>query len=368
MQNQRLALARSTTDRAATRRSDPGLLFALAADPDTRILLVDARGRVSLAQPAVHPDLPDDGLAPPRAPGAQDVWEGTGHAASRLPDISAAALDMTGLTTLYLGCEHEACGQEGAQWLAVVVPPALEVPEAAAEPTSGADAEGAAEQHPDLRELLETHPLSALRAVGAGLSDRDAGLATAATALASWHARSAHCPACGGTTLITESGWARLCPQPTGCGATHFPRTDPAVIVAARDQDDRLLLVHDAAWAERRYSVVAGFVEAGETVEAAVAREVAEETGLTVTDVEYVASQPWPFPRSLMLGYRAHLEPGDQAARPDGLEVTGALMVSRDELAQAVAERRIILPGPTSIGRLLIEDWYGGPIPAPPAS
>ncbi|WP_029316335.1 NAD(+) diphosphatase, partial [Actinomyces oris] len=177
--------------------------------------------------------------------------------------------------------------------------------------------------------------------------------------LAAWHARSAYCPGCGGRTEIIEAGWARRC---SDCATVHFPRTDPAVIMAVTDTSDRLLLVRGAAWAPRRYSVVAGFVEAGESVEAAVAREVWEEAGLRVADVEYVASQPWPFPRSLMLGCRARLAPGEDRPRPDGQEVVEARLVSRDELTAAADDGSILLPGPTSIARLLIEDWYGGPI------
>lgn len=364
MFSHQLALSRSTTSRDAERRLDPGLLEALAADPATRVLLIDARGRVALTGPTKHPDLPDDGLTPPTL---DDVWEGASPAAIELPEISASALDLSGLTTLYLGCEsgsgQAGRAQEGSasgtRWLAVVVPQELEVPEAPRVPVGGADAEGAAAGHPDLRALLVRHPLSALRGVGAQMGARDAGLATAAAALAAWHAVSHHCPACGGPTSIVQAGWARRCAV---CGALHFPRTDPAVIMSVTDNNDRILLVHGAAWEKRRFSVVAGFVEAGESVEAAVVREVAEETGLAVASVEYVASQPWPFPRSLMLGYRARLAPGQPLARPDGREVTDAVVVSREELTEAVAQRRIVLPGATSIARLLIEDWYGGPI------
>ena len=222
-----------------------------------------------------------------------------------------------------------------------------------------ADAEGIAVDHPDLRRLLERYPLSALRAMGAQMTARDAGLATTATALAAWHARSAYCPACGGRTEIIEAGWARRC---SDCATVHFPRTDPAVIMTVVDASDRLLLVRGATWAPRRYSVVAGFVEAGESVEAAVAREVREETGLHVAEVDYVASQPWPFPRSLMLGCRARLASGEDLPRPDGHEVVEARLVPRDELMAGAADGSILLPGPTSIARLLIEDWYGGPI------
>ena len=132
--------------------------------------------------------------------------------------------------------------------------------------------------------------------------------------------------------------------------------------MAVTDDADRIVLVHGARWEAGRYSTVAGYVEAGESCEAAVVREVAEETGLRVASAELVASQPWPFPRSLMLGYRARLAPGEHLARPDGEEVTDALVLSRTELDEALAAGTVVLPGPTSIARMLIEDWYGGPI------
>ena len=369
MRTNQLALSRSATDRDAERRSEPGLLERLAVDPETRLLLVDARGRVALTGPAVHPDLPDDGLTPPSligSPGAT-AWEGPGTRSGwSLPDLRAGYLGASAptcasdLTVLYMGRELSDDGAPaGPSWIAVVVPPALEVPDAPEPPATGSDAEGIVVDHPDLRRLLERYPLSALRAMGAQMTARDAGLATTATALAAWHARSAYCPSCGGRTSIIEAGWARRC---SDCATVHFPRTDPAVIMTVVDASDRLLLVRGATWAPRRYSVVAGFVEAGESVEAAVAREVWEETGLRVAEVEYVASQPWPFPRSLMLGCRARLAPGKDQPRPDGQEVVEARLVSRDELTAAADDGSILLPGPTSIARLLIEDWYGGPI------
>ena len=363
----RRSLSRTTIDRDAARRGEPGLLAALAADRGTRLVLVDARGRIALDVPAVHPDLPDDGLTPP-APAIAPA-DGTALPAGApprpgLPPLSPADLDVTGLLTCYLGREAPAPGpgpdpapgpasDRRPAWIAVVVPPE-DAP--GAEPD---DAEGAARPRTDLAALLERYPLSALRAVGSDLSARDAGLAAPAVALAAWHARAGHCPRCGARTRPVQAGWARRC---TGCAALSFPRTDPAVIMSVTDDADRLLLVHGSRWDAGRYSVVAGFVEAGECAEAAVVREVAEETGLRVARVEHVATQPWPFPRSLMLGYRARLADGERLPRPDGDEVTDAVMLSRAELARAVAAGRIVLPGPTSIARMLIEDWYGGPV------
>lgn len=359
----RRSLSRTTIDRDAARRGEPGLLAALAADRDTRVVLVDARGRIALDVPAVHPDLPDDGLTPPApaiAPADGPALPSGATASPGLPPLSTADLDVTGLLTCYLG--REAPGPDPAPdpasdrrpaWIAVVVPPE-DAP--GAEPD---DAEGAARPCTDLAALLGRYPLSALRAVGSDLSARDAGLAAPAVALAAWHARAAHCPRCGARARPVQAGWARRC---TGCAALSFPRTDPAVIMSVTDDADRLLLVHGSRWDAGRYSVVAGFVEAGECAEAAVVREVAEETGLRVARVEHVATQPWPFPRSLMLGYRARLADGERLPRPDGDEVTDAVMLSRAELARAVAAGRIVLPGPTSIARMLIEDWYGGPV------
>ena len=334
-----LSLARSCTDRDAARRSEPGLLERLAADPATRLVLVDARGRVHLDAPAAHPDLPADGLTPAQA-GSPGFTSAQG--VPSLAPLSATDLDLAGLVTFYLG------QADGVSWVAAVVPPENE----AAQP---GDAEGAARSRPDLAALTQRYPASALRAVGAAMTAHDVGLVTPAVALATWHASAPYCAACGQCTQIVQAGWARQCP---GCGALSFPRTDPAVIMAVTDERDRIVLVHGAAWQPGRYSTVAGFVEAGESAEAAVVREVAEETGLRVARVEHVATQPWPFPRSLMLGYRAWLEPGQVTARPDGEEVTDVRVLSRDELDQAVRKGTLVLPGRTSIARMLIDRWY----------
>ncbi|HLR58120.1 MAG TPA: NAD(+) diphosphatase [Beutenbergiaceae bacterium] len=197
-----------------------------------------------------------------------------------------------------------------------------------------------------------------LRTVGALLPGREAGLATAAVALANWHATHTHCPRCGAATTITASGWVRVCPVDN---SEHFPRTDAAVIMAIIDSFDRILLAHNAMWPANRFSVPAGYVEPGEPLEAAVRREVWEETAIRVGRVAYQGSQPWPFPASLMVAFRGEALNAEPIA--DGEEITEVRFFTRAELAHAVAAGDLLLPGATSIARSLIEDWYGGPIP-----
>lgn len=198
-----------------------------------------------------------------------------------------------------------------------------------------------------------------LFAVGTLLDDRDAGLFTEALALANWHASHGFSPRTGHPTVSAKGGWER---HDAETGAELFPRTDPAVIMAVTDHDDRILLGHNAMWDAGRYSVLAGFVEPGESLESAVIREVFEETGLRVVEPEYVGSQPWPFPASLMLGFEARLAPGeDPTPHPDGDELTDLRWFSRDDLRSG--GHGIKLPGRTSIARALVERWAGGPVP-----
>lgn len=199
-----------------------------------------------------------------------------------------------------------------------------------------------------------------LRDIGALLSAREAGLATAGVALAHWHATHMFCPQCGAPTEVVESGWVRRCRND---GRQLFPRTDAAVIMAIVDSFDRLLLAHNAMWPENRFSVPAGYVEPGEPLEAAVRREVWEETGIRVGKVAYQGSQPWPFPASLMVGFRG--EALTHHPTPDGEEITEARFVTREELSHEVQASNIQLPGATSIARFLIEEWFGKPIPGP---
>ena len=287
-----LVLGRSTTDRCAHLRADPGLLDRLWRAPDTRVLRV-GEGRV----PVVERD-----------------------------DRPALAL----------------------------VPPA-DVPEAGVRVFLGTAADG---RHYIAADVPAEDGWLGLRQVGAVLDDTDAGLLTESVALLAWHGTHTHCPRCGAPTEPVESGWSRRCPRD---GTGHYPRTDPAVIMAITDADDRLLLGHNPAWPQRRYSTLAGFVEPGESLEAAVRREVLEEVGVVVGEVAYLGSQPWPFPASLMVGFTGRAV--DASIRTDGVEITDARWFTRAELAQAAAGREVLLPSRISIARRLIEHWYGGPVP-----
>lgn len=197
---------------------------------------------------------------------------------------------------------------------------------------------------------------SELRQVGAELDAHDSGLFVEALSLDRWLRDASFCPACGARAIVRQAGWSRTCPS---CGREHFPRTDPAVIVAVTDPaGERILLGANAAWGGDRYSCFAGFIEAGESAETAVAREIAEEAGVTLDDLRYLGSQAWPYPRSLMLGFIAvAVDPA--AARADEEEIVAVRWFTRDELAEPLAGRgEITLPGPSSIARTLIESWY----------
>lgn len=199
----------------------------------------------------------------------------------------------------------------------------------------------------------------ALRSIGGELSPDDAGTLIEAVSLGRWLLDAPFCPACGARTEVQNAGWSRHCP---GCGREHFPRTDPAVIVAvgSAQHPDRLLLGSNALWGADRFSCFAGFAEAGESLEATVVREIREEAGVELVDLRYGGSQAWPYPRSLMLGFHATAM-DDDAARADGEEIAAVRWFDRDAIGAALAgESDVILPGSASIARRLIVDWYAG--------
>jgi len=204
--------------------------------------------------------------------------------------------------------------------------------------------------------VTTTASWGSLRAVGGALPARDAGILVEAVALGGWMRDAPFCPACGARTLLRAAGWSRRCPA---CGREHFPRADPAVIVAVTSEDgSRLLLGKNVLWtAQNRYSTFAGFVEAGESLESTIAREVEEEAGVAVADIQYRGSQAWPYPRSLMIGFRARCT-DEASARPDGDEIVDVRWFSRAQLRAGLAGTAgFALPGTASIAHRLIVDW-----------
>ena len=320
-----LPLSRATTGRGAHRRTEPDVVAQVLTEEGARVLLVH-RGRL-----AATGDRHAAGLTF-LPPGAVDP-------ALRSPRTEGAS----GATWLYLG--EDATG-------AFV---ALVLPDAAGTPAVGL--EGIAAESP-ADDLVAAHTWLSLRDLAPGLSSRDAGLATEAVALAAWHASHPRCPRCGEPTEAVQGGWVRRC---TNDASEHYPRTDPAVIMAVLDDADRLLLGRAAQWAPGKFSTLAGYVEPGEPLEAAVRREVLEEVGVQIGAVEYRGSQPWPFPASLMLGFVAHATSTD--IHVDGEEVVDARWFDRPGLLAAIDDGSVVLPGRASIARALIEDWYGADLP-----
>lgn len=204
----------------------------------------------------------------------------------------------------------------------------------------------------------EADQLRTLRQIGALLSNTDAGLAVHAVALSNWHGSHPRCPKCGAPTQVDLGGAARLC---TIDASQHHPRTDPAVIVLVKDLDDRILLGHQPIWPEKRFSTFAGFVEPGESFEQCVIREVAEESGLIVHSLDYLGSQPWPFPASIMIAFQA-LTSDASLAKADGVEITEIRWFTREQMKAAVASEEVLLPPRISVARRMIEHWYGSEI------
>jgi NAD+ diphosphatase len=308
-----LSLARSAVDRASHRRANLAWIAAAWANEATQVLVLDhGQARINFTDGAAALEL----IAPEQAPEGIRFLLGVDDAG-----VAYFAVDgpRGGL----------GAGPLPAPGSAPAVPPGPGV------------------------------HVAGLRQAGPLLSDRDAGLLTHAVALANWHATHTHCPRCGAVTEPVQAGHARRCPVDA---SEHFPRVDPAVIMLVQDDAGRCLLARNRAWPPRRVSILAGFVEPGESLEQAVIREVGEETGLRVSEIRYVGSQPWPMPRSLMLGFVA-CAAGDQRIVVDEEEIAEARWFSRPQLQAAVTAREVLLPPPVSIAHRIIESWYGAPLP-----
>lgn len=215
---------------------------------------------------------------------------------------------------------------------------------------------------PDDESGAGSHVLD-LRRAGTVFDDVSAQLVSAATALLNWHDNARFSAINGAPTKPIKAGWARIEPV---SGHEEFPRIDPAVICLVHDGGDRVVLARQAVWPERMFSLLAGFVEAGESFETCVMREIGEEVGLDVRDVRYLGSQPWPFPRSLMVGFHALADSDQEFAFNDG-EIAEAHWFTRDEVRAALeigdwssaeaTQSKLLLPGSISIAREIIESW-----------
>ncbi|MGO4255449.1 NAD(+) diphosphatase [Marmoricola sp. RAF53] len=200
-----------------------------------------------------------------------------------------------------------------------------------------------------------------LRGLLGAFDEDEASLLVHAFGVAEWLWATRHCPRCGGALEPVLLGHVLRC---TGCGREEFPRTDPAVIMVVTDGEhpaDRCLLGRHPAWPPGRYSTLAGFVEPGESIEQAVRREVFEESGIAVGEVSYFGSQPWPLPRSLMIGCLASAVSTEVSV--DGEEIEDARWFTRAQMKEEAEAGTLVLPGGISISRSLIEHWYGGPLP-----
>jgi NAD+ diphosphatase len=202
-------------------------------------------------------------------------------------------------------------------------------------------------------DATDGHRVMSLREAGALMAPAEAGLAAYVMAMLNWHRRHRFCANCGNPTDVAEAGYLRHCPR---CGADHFPRTDPVVIMTV-ESDDRLLLGRRTGWPAGRLSVLAGFVSPGESAEEAVTREVEEESGIVARAPVFVASQPWPFPASLMLGFHAVSDGGEPRATDGELEEVH--WHSRAAIQEAIdgGDPGFQLPPPVSIARFLIDHW-----------
>ena len=289
-----LLLARGGVDRSAVHRNDEAWLESAWADPASRVLLVND-GDTLIRRHNGTAELVF--LAPRQAPPGERYLLG---------------VDSDGVA-------YFAVAAEGS-----LAPPAALLPE-------GTEVAGAVQDVPDWADVAS----EGLRKAGAALGDRDAGLLVNAVALEAWHTTHAHCPRCGTPTSVVAGGHMRVCPND---GSQHFPRVDPAVIMLVHDGHDRCLLARGPQWPEGRFSVLAGFVEPGESLEQAVAREVVEEVGITVTAPRYLGSQPWPFPRSLMLGFFARATTTEIVCDPE--EIAEALLGHQGRARRRGGERR----------------------------
>jgi NAD+ diphosphatase len=307
-------LSRSTVDRQETLRTDPERLRARW--PDARVMLLDESGRTPVRRDEsslATRKAQAFGDGPPPEAVFLGEWEDTDHWS--IPGGPDGPTDLVPMPGSW-GFPEEVPQVDGEIWVD-------------------------------------------LRGHGDKLDATSAGLFTTAVALRNWHRRARHCAICGSHTRFVQFGWASKC---SSCGREEYPRTDPAVICLVHDEagvnGEHVLLARQPVWPAGRYSVLAGFVEAGESLEGCVHRETREEVGVEVSAVRYLGSQPWPFPRSIMVGFAARADASTPLRPADG-EIEHAHWVSRGQVRAAFERRddKLLLPGNSSIARVMLESW-----------
>ena len=309
-----MAFTAVTLDRSAAERVEPGLLDRLRREGTTRILTLRGGKLPVCGDALVWEDLSPSG-----------VGEMGPDSASISPASSGAEV------WIFLGRDAERA------YVARMTPdPPPATGEGDAAPGSGVT------EWKGLREVFGI------------LNPADGTIAATATALSNWHTQHRFCATCGAPSAPQHAGWIRVCER---CGTEHYPRTDSAIIVSVVDDADRLLLGRGAAWPPGRFSTLAGFLEPGETFEAATAREVFEEVGVEVDEVRYLGSQPWPFPTSIMVAMTARARNTELTL--DESEIIEARWVSRSDYLAALASGEILRPSGPSVSRALIEHWLG---------
>lgn len=352
-----LPLAQGDIDYQTERRSEPGLIDELLLEPSTKVILTrDGRIAVPKGQ-GVIVDYENVRMRLATMPGAYMRDELDSH-----PQAVAMFLGSYG-------------GERNEHVIAVDVTRISKTGDAAQRTVTVPDAalagaDDAFDEHDGragsqdtarpslLEQAIERFDWVDLRGFAPHATPREAGQATSAISLSIWHTRQRFCPTCGAPVEAAMGGWAQRCTGETDGHRLLFPRVEPAVITAIVDGDDRLLVQHNVAWKDPRlYSVSAGFVEAGENLEHAVRREAKEEVGLTLGAVKYLGSQPWPFPSSLMMAFKAQAVTTDVCV--DGEETMTARWVTRDEYTNELVSGRMVAPGKATIARYMIEEWYG---------
>ncbi|MDY4678730.1 MAG: NAD(+) diphosphatase [Bifidobacterium tsurumiense] len=347
-----LPLAQGDIDYQVSKRAQPGLIEEVLQDPNTKVMLVS------------------DGLiAIPKDPAGLRQHSGAPMRLATIPGNYAVhdVLNHREVLPIFLG----SYGPESNEYAVAVDISRISVdprgntrgvlPDAA---NTGADA-ALDESMPANKASLsifahakQQYDWVDLRTFAPHASARQVGQATTAIALSNWHTAQRYCPTCGSRVESALSGWAQRCTNESDGNRLLFPRVEPAVIVAIVDGEDRLLMQHNRAWNDASlFSVTAGFVEAGENLEHTCRREAMEETGIRLGEVKYLGSQPWPFPASLMMAFKAQALSTEIHA--DGDETTDVRWMSREQLTHALIAGEMSLPGKASIARHMIQEWYG---------